>query len=67
MTGVQTCALPILLIFFSEASIPVISTFGIGMKMFTPWALLRLDTAWDRYPNGDYSKPQYILSVGYDW
>ena len=49
-----------------EAS-PIISTFGIGMKMFTPWALLRLDTAWDRYPNGDYSKPQYILSVGYDW
>jgi len=37
------------------------------MKMFTPWALLRLDTAWDRYPNGDYSKPQYILSIGYDW
>ena len=49
-----------------EAS-PIISTFGIGMKMFTPWALIRLDTAWDRYPNGDYSKPQYILSVGYDW
>jgi Tol biopolymer transport system component len=49
-----------------EAS-AIISTFGIGMKMFTPWALLRLDTAWDRYPNGDYSKPQYILSIGYDW
>ena len=50
----------------SEAS-AIISTFGIGMKMFTPWALVRLDTAWDRYPNGDYSKPQYILSIGYDW
>ena len=49
-----------------EAS-PIISTFGIGMKMFTPWALIRIDTAWDRYPNGDYSKPQYILSIGYDW
>ena len=49
-----------------EAS-AIISTFGIGMKMFTPWALLRFDTAWDRYPNGDYSKPQYILSIGYDW
>jgi outer membrane protein assembly factor BamA len=49
-----------------EAS-AIISTFGIGMKMFTPWALVRLDTAWDRYPNGDYSKPQYILSIGYDW
>ena len=47
----------------SEAS-AIISTFGIGMKMFTPWALVRLDTAWDRYPNGDYSKPQYILSIG---
>ena len=46
---------------------PIISTFGMGMKVFTPWALIRLDTAWDRYPDGDYSKPQYILSIGYDW
>ena len=46
---------------------PMISTFGMGMKIFTPWALIRLDTAWDRYPDGDYSKPQYILSIGYDW
>ena len=45
----------------------MISTFGMGMKIFTPWALIRLDTAWDRYPDGDYSKPQYILSIGYDW
>ena len=51
----------------SEDASPIISTFGIGMKIFTPWALVRLDTAWDRYPNGDYSKPQYILSIGYDW
>ena len=49
-----------------EAS-AMISTFGIGMKMFTPWALVRLDTAWDKYPSGGYSKPQYILSFGYDW
>ena len=46
---------------------PIISTLGIGMKIFTPWALIRIDTAWDRYPDGDYSKPQYILSIGYDW
>ena len=51
----------------SEDASPIISTFGLGMKIFTPWALVRLDTAWDRYPNGDYSKPQYILSIGYDW
>ncbi|MEC7822448.1 MAG: hypothetical protein VYA20_01705 [Candidatus Neomarinimicrobiota bacterium] len=51
----------------SEDASPIISTFGFGMKVFTPWALVRLDTAWDRYPNGDYSKPQYILSIGYDW
>ena len=51
----------------SEDASPIISTFGVGMKIFTPWALVRLDTAWDRYPNGDYSKPQYILSIGYDW
>ena len=51
----------------SEDASPIISTFGVGMKIFTPWALVRLDTAWDRYPNGNYSKPQYILSIGYDW
>lgn len=45
----------------------IIKTFGIGAKIFTPWALMRIDTAWDIYPSGGYSKPQYIISFGYDW
>jgi Tol biopolymer transport system component len=49
-----------------EAS-PIVTTFGIGTKIFTPFALIRIDTAWDKYPSGGYSKPQYIISFGYDW
>ena len=49
-----------------EAS-PILTTFGIGTKIFTPFALIRIDTAWDKYPSGGYSKPQYIISFGYDW
>jgi len=49
-----------------EAS-PILTTFGFGAKIFTPFALIRIDTAWDRYPSGGYSKPQYIVSFGYDW
>ena len=50
----------------SKAS-PILTTFGIGTKIFTPFALIRIDTAWDKYPSGGYSKPQYIVSFGYDW
>ena len=46
---------------------PVLTTFGFGTKIFTPFALIRIDTAWDKYPSGGYSKPQYIISFGYDW
>ena len=46
---------------------PILTTFGIGTKIFTPFALIRIDTAWDKYPSGGYSKPQYIVSFGYDW
>ena len=49
----------------SEAS-PILTTFGIGAKIFTGFGIVRLDTAWDKYSSG-YSKPQYIISVGYDW
>ena len=48
-----------------EAS-PILTTFGIGAKIFTGFGIVRLDTAWDKYSSG-YSKPQYIISVGYDW
>tara|TARA_B100000427_G_scaffold314023_1_gene306845 strand:- start:984 stop:4091 length:3108 start_codon:yes stop_codon:yes gene_type:complete len=49
-----------------EAS-PILTTFGFGTKIFTRFALIRIDTAWDKYPSGGYSKPQYIVSFGYDW
>jgi Tol biopolymer transport system component len=46
---------------------PVLTTFGFGTKIFTRFALIRIDAAWDKYPSGGYSKPQYIVSLGYDW
>lgn len=49
-----------------EAS-PILTTFGFGTKIFTRFALIRIDAAWDKYPSGGYSKPQYIVSFGYDW
>lgn len=40
---------------------------GFGVKLFTPFGLLRIDTAWDVYGNGKYSRPQYYFSFGADW
>ena len=46
---------------------PKISGFGIGLKLFTPLGLLRIDTAWDIKQGGGYSKPQFLFSFGPDW
>ena len=46
---------------------PIISGFGTGFKLFTPFGLLRIDVAWDIEDNGGYSKPQYYFSFGADW
>jgi len=45
---------------------PITGT-GIGVKLFTPFGLLRIDTAWDVYQMGKYSRPQYYFSFGADW
>ncbi len=45
---------------------PITGT-GFGVKLFTPFGLLRIDTAWDVYKNGRYSRPQYYFSFGADW
>ena len=50
-----------------SVSTPKISAFGIGLKLFTPLGLLRIDTAWDIKQGGGYSKPQFLFSFGPDW
>ena len=50
-----------------QESHSIISGTGIGIKLFTPFGLLRIDTAWDIYRDGTYSRPQYYFSFGADW
>jgi len=45
---------------------PVVSTAGLGTKINLGYFLLRIETAWDKNPNG-YSKPQWYFSLGPDW
>lgn len=46
---------------------PIISSFGLGMKINLGYFLLRLDTAWDYVPGQRTSRPQYYISLGPDW
>ncbi len=46
---------------------PIISSFGLGMKINLGYFLLRLDTAWDYTPGHGTSRPQYYISLGPDW
>lgn len=48
-------------------SSPFVTNFGLGVKIFLGYFLLRIDTAWDVNPDGGYSRPQYIFSLGPDW
>jgi len=41
-------------------------TSGIGVKINLGYFLLRVESAWDRNPNG-FSKPQWYFSLGPDW
>tara|TARA_B100000809_G_scaffold104872_1_gene103378 strand:+ start:4169 stop:7333 length:3165 start_codon:yes stop_codon:yes gene_type:complete len=45
---------------------PWVSTVGLGTKINLGFFLLRIETAWDKNPNG-YSKPQWYFSLGPDW
>ena len=45
---------------------PIVSTAGLGTKINLGYFLLRIETAWDKNPNG-YSKPQWYFSLGPDW
>ncbi|MEE8340480.1 MAG: hypothetical protein V3R52_00105, partial [Candidatus Neomarinimicrobiota bacterium] len=46
---------------------PVISSFGLGMKINFGYFLMRFDTAWDYTPGHGTSRPQYYISLGPDW
>ncbi len=48
-------------------STPFIAGFGVGTKINLGYFLLRIDAAWDKNPNGGYSRPQYYFSLGPDW
>jgi outer membrane protein assembly factor BamA len=45
---------------------PWVTTIGLGTKINLGYFLLRIETAWDKNPNG-YSKPQWYFSLGPDW
>ena len=45
---------------------PWVTTVGLGTKINLGYFLLRIETAWDKNPNG-YSKPQWYFSLGPDW
>ena len=45
---------------------PWVVTSGLGVKINLGYFLLRVESAWDKNPNG-YSKPQWYLSLGPDW
>jgi hypothetical protein len=45
---------------------PWVMTSGIGVKINLGYFLLRVESAWDRNPNG-FSKPQWYFSLGPDW
>ena len=51
----------------SDAAIPTIKGFGLGMKINLGYFLLRIDTAWDVNSDGSYSRPQYYFSLGPDF
>jgi Tol biopolymer transport system component len=46
---------------------PIISSFGLGMKINLGYFLVRFDTAWDYIPGHGTSRPQYYISLGPDW
>jgi len=46
---------------------PIISTYGLGMKINLGYFLVRIDTAWDYYRGKGSSRPQYYFSLGADW
>ena len=46
---------------------PIISSFGLGMKINLGYFLVRFDTAWDYTPGQRTSRPQYYISLGPDW
>ncbi|NOZ76050.1 MAG: hypothetical protein GXO90_11880 [FCB group bacterium] len=48
-------------------STPFVAGFGVGTKINLGYFLLRIDTAWDKNPDGRYSRPQYYFSLGPDW
>ncbi|RMF08103.1 MAG: hypothetical protein D6762_06310 [Candidatus Neomarinimicrobiota bacterium] len=48
-------------------STPFIAGFGLGMKINLGYFLLRIDSAWEKSPDGRYSRPQYYFSLGPDW
>lgn len=49
----------------SESFSPWVQTFGYGIKI--PFYFLwRIEAAYDKLPN-KFSKPQWYLSIGYDW
>ncbi|MEE9573684.1 MAG: hypothetical protein V3W20_11590 [Candidatus Neomarinimicrobiota bacterium] len=50
-----------------EYASPVISSFGLGMKINLGYFLVRFDTAWDYTPGHGTSRPQYYISLGPDW
>ena len=45
---------------------PWVVTAGIGVKINLGYFLLRIESAWDKNPNG-FSKPQWYFSLGPDW
>jgi hypothetical protein len=45
---------------------PWVITAGLGVKINLGYFLLRIESAWDKNPNG-YSKPQWYFSLGPDW
>jgi len=46
---------------------PIISSFGLGMKINLGYFLVRFETAWDYTPGHRTSRPQYYISLGPDW
>ena len=46
---------------------PIISSFGLGMKINLGYFLVRFDAAWDYTPGQTTSRPQYYISLGPDW
>ena len=45
---------------------PWVTTIGLGTKINLGYFLLRIETAWDKNPQG-YSKAQWYFSLGPDW